>query len=57
MTSTNADVVVLTALSEEYDAVVSVLGLDRAEQWRGHAVGRGQVGGAQVLAVPMGGAA
>lgn len=44
----------LTALSEERNALVEVLGLDETHGWQGSVLRWGQVGGARVLSLPIG---
>lgn len=55
MTTPHADVVILTALPEENEAVVHALGDCRVQPWRGHSLHFGKVGNLDVLAFPIGG--
>lgn len=49
----SADVVILTALSEEHNAVVRALGDVTQHQWHGYAVARAITGNTAVIALPM----
>ncbi|MDC9005233.1 hypothetical protein [Mycobacterium marinum] len=49
------DVVILTALPEEHDAVVRALGQGRDRIWRGYSLREADVGATNVITLPIGG--
>ena len=55
MTTVRADVVILTALPEEQEAVRRAIGSCAVHPWRGYRVYTGRVGALDVLVFPMGG--
>jgi nucleoside phosphorylase len=55
MDVSGVDVVILTALPEEHDAVVRALGQGKDRSWRGYSLHEANVGGTNVIALPIGG--
>lgn len=55
MEASAVDVVILTALQEEHDAVVRALRQGDSRSWRGYSLYQADVGGTRVLAMPIGG--
>lgn len=55
MTTPAADVVILTALDEEHNAVVDAMGGGETQLWRGYSLHRAQIGNTDVIAFPING--